>query len=114
MLLSALLVVCIIFLTPMTLVDQLSPIINSFTQDKSDFFAVALQNFFAPLLILTFNSGILPTIIDFIAYLEGHKTKGARQLGIMRKNFFFQMFNIIFLQLTGQNLIKGFILDFSQ
>jgi hypothetical protein len=77
-LLFALLVLCILFLTPMTLVDQLSPIINSYTKDKSDFFAVALQNFFAPLLILTFNSGILPTIIDFIAYLEGHKTKGAR------------------------------------
>lgn len=38
----ALLVICILFLTPMTLVDNLSPIINSFTNGKTDFFAVAL------------------------------------------------------------------------
>jgi hypothetical protein len=59
----------------------------------------------APLLVLAFNSGILPLFIDFISFLEGHKNKSTRQIGIMRKNFFFQIFNIIFLQLTGQAVI---------
>ncbi len=70
----------------MTLVDNLSPLIDP---KKTDFFSVALQTYFTPLLILTFNSGILPLIIDFIAYLERHKSKSAKQIGIMRKNFFF-------------------------
>ena len=56
-------------------------------------------------MVLAFNSGILPLFIDFIAFLEGYKSKSQRQIGIMRKNFFFQSFNIIFLQLMGQSLI---------
>lgn len=84
-------IVCVIFLTPMTLVDQLTPLIEALTKElgQSNLFSIALQNFCTPLLVLAFNSGLLPLFIDFIAYLEGHKSKSAKQIGIMRKNFFF-------------------------
>jgi hypothetical protein len=48
-------------------------------------------------MVLAFNSGLLPLFIDFIAFLEGHKSKSRKQIGIMRKNFFFQSFNILIL-----------------
>jgi hypothetical protein len=94
-------VVCVIFITPTFLVDHLMPIIKKIAPQDDSILAIALQTFFSPLMVLTFNSGLLPLFIDFIAYLEGHKSKSIRQIAIMRKNFFFQSFNIIFLTLMG-------------
>jgi len=103
LLLFILFLVCVVFVTPLTLVDELQPIINFINDSvgKDSFLANGITAFITPLLVLAFNSGILPLFIDFISYLEGHKNKSKRQIGIMRKNFFFQSFNIIFLQLTG-------------
>jgi hypothetical protein len=106
-LLVILFVVCVILITPTFLIDHLKPIIDYLKKELNTVLALALQTFFAPLIVLMFNSGLLPLFIDFIAYLEGHKSKSQRQIGIMRKNFFFQMFNIIFLSLMGQTLILG-------
>ncbi len=106
-LLIILFIVCVVFITPSFFIDHLKPIIDLLKKDLNNFLALALQTFFAPLMILIFNSGLLPLFIDFIAYLEGHKSKSQRQIGIMRKNFFFQIFNIIFLTLMGQTLILG-------
>ena len=50
---------------------------------------IALQTYISPLMMLVFNQAIVPLFIDFIAYLEGHKTKSVKQVAIMRKNFFF-------------------------
>jgi hypothetical protein len=86
-LLAVLLVVCIVLLTPMTLVDNIIPLLNQL--GSSTFIAQTLQAIIPPLLILAFNSGILPLFIDLIAYLEGHKSKSSRQIGIMKKNYFF-------------------------
>lgn len=58
-------------------------------------------------MIVIFNSGIIPTIVDLIAYLEYHKTKSSRQVHIMRKNFFFMIMNTIFLQITVQTTIRA-------
>ncbi len=76
-LLIILFVVCVIFITPTFLVDHLKPVIELLSRDlgPDNFLAIALQTFFAPLMVLTFNSGLLPLFIDFIAYLEGHKSK---------------------------------------
>ena len=113
-LLVVLFVVCVVFITPTFLIDNLSPIIEAIVDENQDnIFAIALQTFFAPLMVLAFNSGLLPLFIDFIAYLEGHKSKSHRQIGIMRKNFFFQSFNIIFLQLMGQTVILSAIKEIS-
>ena len=114
-LLVVLFFVCVVFITPTFLVDNLGPIIDALEKEigRDSIFSVALQTFFAPLMVLAFNSGLLPLFIDFIAYLEGHKSKSQRQIGIMRKNFFFQSFNIIFLQLMGQTVILSALKELS-
>lgn len=69
-----------VFVTPLTLVDELQPIINYINDSvgKDSFLANGLTAFITPLLVLAFNSGILPLFIDFISYLEGHKNKSKR------------------------------------
>lgn len=98
-LVAILFIVCVVLITPTVLIDHLHNVILYFDTEfgKGNLLSLGLQTFAAPLLILAFNSGILPLFIDFIAFLEGHPTKSKRQLGIMKKNFFFQIFNIIFL-----------------
>jgi len=75
-LLVILFVVCVVFITPTFLVDHLAPIIEyilrGIVNNEGSNIAIILQTFFAPLMVLIFNSGILPLFIDFIAYLEGH------------------------------------------
>jgi len=51
--------------------------------------SVMIQTYISPIILLIFNSGIVPVLIDVIAYLEAHKSKSMKQLGIMRKVFFF-------------------------
>ncbi len=79
-LLVVLFIVCVVFITPTFLVDNLQPIIDYLEDEigKGSVFSMALQTFFAPLMVLAFNSGILPLFIDFIAFLEGHKSKSQR------------------------------------
>lgn len=76
-LLLILFIVCVVFITPTFLVDHLKPVIELLYKDlgPDNFLSIALQTFFAPLMVLIFNSGLLPLFIDFIAYLEGHKSK---------------------------------------
>lgn len=84
-------ITCVVFITPVSIVDNLKPIINALTEDlgADNFFAIMLSTYISPLILLAFNFGIIPLIIDLIAFLEDHKTKSMKQLGIMRKNFFF-------------------------
>ena len=79
-LLIILFVVCVVFITPTFLVDNLKPIIDYLETEigKDNIFSVALSTFFAPLMVLAFNSGLLPLFIDFIAFLEGHKSKSSK------------------------------------
>lgn len=69
----------------------------------------SLQSYVQPLIIVTINAGIIPTICDIIASLEYHKTKSSRQVAIMRKNFFFQILNTIFIQITLTTTIDALV-----
>lgn len=107
-------VICVIFITPVSILDNLQPILNSIfkTIGENSMIVKTAQTFISPIILLIFNSGIVPVLIDVVAALEGHKLKSLKQLGIMRKNFFFMMMNIILLQLTAQATILSF-LDYS-
>jgi len=80
LLMTILFIVCVIFITAVTLIDQLTPLIKAIQKELGDtnILSVFLQNFASPLLVLAFNSGILPVLIDLVAYLEGHKSKSAK------------------------------------
>jgi len=71
---------CVVFVTPVSLVDNLKPIINAITDDlgQDNFFAIMLTTYISPLILLIFNFGIIPLLIDFIAFLEEHKTKSKK------------------------------------
>lgn len=82
---------CVVFITPVSLVDNLKPIVDAITKNlgSNNWLSIILTTYLSPLILLAFNFGIIPLLIDFIAFLEDHKTKSLKQLGIMRKNFFF-------------------------
>ena len=111
MLNAFMLVTCILILSPIPIISFLNEFLNGIkgNKDDSDFLITTLQLYLQPLMIVTFNSGIIPLICDFIADLENHKTKSARQVAIMRKSFFFQSMNTIFLQITLQTTIKALL-----
>ena len=102
---------CVVLITPVSVVDNLKPLIDALSKKLGDknFLVIVLSTYLSPLILLIFNFGIIPLLIDLIAFLEDHKTKSLKQLSIMRKNFFFQLFNTVFLQLTAQSTILAFI-----
>lgn len=91
LLLVFLFVACVVVITPVSIVDNLLPIIEAVTNTigKQSIVSEMIYTYISPLILLAFNSGIVPVIIDLVAFLEGHKYKSIKQLGIMRKNYFF-------------------------
>ena len=100
-------VTCVLLVTPVFLLDNLNKLLVPLTEKlgKNNLLSILIQTYLSPLILLAFNSGIIPFFIDMIGLLEEHKTKSRRQVAIMRKNFFFQLFNLVFLQLSGQATI---------
>ncbi len=72
-------IMCAVIITPTFLIDNLKKIIESFQKvEDGSMLSFVFQTFISPLLVLTFNSGLLPLFIDFIAFLEGYKSKSQR------------------------------------
>lgn len=73
--------------TPVTLLDNLNSIVEFFNKQFGDGNIVSdlLATYSSTLALLAFNSGILPLLIDIIAFLEQHKTKSEKCLSVMRK-----------------------------
>jgi hypothetical protein len=103
--------VSVLLITPITLMDNLKPILTVLEKlfHEDSYISILLGTYFAPLMLLLFNVVIIPFFIDLIALVEDHKTKSARQVAIMKKNFGFMLINTIFLPLTGLLTIKSFI-----
>lgn len=104
-------VACVVVITPVSIVDNLMPILQVITNTIGEKSMVSemIYEYISPLILLAFNSGIVPLFIDLVAFLEGHKYKSIKQLGIMRKVYFFQIMSIIFLHLTAQATILSFL-----
>ena len=60
-----------------------------------------LHEYLAPLILILFNSVIIPKLIDAVAYLQDHETHSEEQLTIFILNFVFMSINIIFIPLTN-------------
>lgn len=69
--------ICVVLVSPISLIDNLQPLVDLISKElgEKNYIAVMLQTYMAPIMMLAFNSGILPLFIDIIAYLEDHKTK---------------------------------------
>ena len=57
---------------------------------------------------------IIPQLIDFMVQMEEFRTKSAKQITILNRNYLFMMINLFFLNLTGQTTIKAFLYDIEQ
>jgi Calcium-dependent channel, 7TM region, putative phosphate len=96
-----------VFFNPQSLVAYISAFLfNKDDPKKEDFIISTLHLYLQPLVILTFNAGIIPLLVDLVANCERHKTKSKRQVSIMKKNFFFQIMNTIFVPLTVNTSIS--------
>lgn len=73
-------ITCVVFVTPVSLVDNLKPIVDAITEDlgSDNFISIILTTYLSPLILLAFNFGIIPLLIDLIAFLEDHKTKSKK------------------------------------
>lgn len=60
-------------------------------------------------MILLCNSSFIPLLIDTVAEFEGHATLSAKQIAIMKKNFFYMMINTIFIPLTSMATVGLFL-----
>lgn len=86
---------------PLALINWLKSEILSWNNGEQESVLLkTISNYVQPLIIVTLNSGVIPVLVDIIADLEHHKTKSSRQVAIMKKNFIFQILNVIFLQIT--------------
>jgi hypothetical protein len=63
------------------------------------------------MILVIFNSLIIPLLVDLVAALQDHETQSGKQLTIMIVNFVFMSVNTIFIPLTNYITMKEF-LDF--
>lgn len=72
--------VSVILITPITLIENLTPIVNAIEDIFSPQSVVnsLLTQYFPTLILFLFNFVIIPLLIDLIALFEDHKTKSAR------------------------------------
>jgi hypothetical protein len=70
-----------------------------------------LPEYLAPMILVIFNSVIIPLLVDLVAFLQDHETQSGKQVTIMIVNFVFMSVNSIFIPLTNYITMKQF-LDF--
>lgn len=68
-----------------------------------------LPEYLAPLMLILFNSVIIPRLVDLVALLQDHETHSGKQVTILILNFIFMSLNIIFIPLTNYITVKEFL-----
>ena len=96
----ALVVVSLLILTPSYMVNAMSPLEQSLKESAGGF-ASYVQEWFAPMVTLCINFGVIPTLIDFSCELEDYRRKSSRQISIMNRIFFFMFMNTLIVPLAG-------------
>jgi hypothetical protein len=68
-----------------------------------------LPEYFAPLILILFNSVIIPQLVNLVAALQDHETHSGKQVTIMILNFVFMSLNVIFIPLTNFITMNEFL-----
>jgi len=102
--------VSVILITPLTLLDNINPIIELMEQYLGGIVYVKsyFQLFLTPLCLYLFNYVLIPTLIDFLIRFERRSRKSHNAKTKLRKNFFFFILNQILLPLAGFSTIMSF------
>lgn len=105
-------VICVVLVTPLTLFDVAKPMANWISSDMlgdQAYLSNLLPEYLAPLILVLFNSVIIPKLVDLVAYLQDHETHSGMQLTIMVLNFIFMVLNMVFIPLTNYITVKQFL-----
>jgi Na+/proline symporter len=102
---------CILLITPLTLIDKLSPIKNLFDEVllKDTPLWWVFDIYFTPLILWLFNFVIIPWIIEILVKFEDFRRFSSKERAILKKNFVFTILNLIFLPITGFISITAFM-----
>lgn len=83
--------------------------ISSDMLGDQEYLSNLLPEYLAPLILVLFNSVIIPKLVDLVAYLQDHETYSGMQLTIMVLNFIFMVLNMVFIPLTNYITVKQFL-----
>lgn len=92
----------LLFLTPayaISLLDPLRLTVERWFQ-SNEFLVEFVGEYFGPMIILTMNFVLIPALIDALSEFEGFRRKSSRQIGIMRRLFFFMLMNTLIIPVT--------------
>lgn len=105
-----LIMVSIVFITPLTIIENLNPLVEILEYYLEDFVFVRtyFQFFLTPFCLYLFNYIIVPTLIDFLIRHEKRSRKSHNAKTKLRKNFFFFILNQVMLPLAGFSTIYSF------
>lgn len=68
---------------------------------KSSVLKSFLPEYLAPLVLILFNSVIIPLLVDIVANLEDHETVSGKNVTILTLNLVFMILNTVFIPLTN-------------
>lgn len=98
-----------ILLTPIQATELLTPIRTAIEKhlDSSTINSL-IQAYFAPMITLLINFGIIPFLIDFSSEIEDFRRKSSRQISIMNRIYFFMFINTLILPITQTSALIFF------
>ena len=111
----ALLIISFLLITPTYAITVLDPIKTDLQKNfKNAKLSQYISEWFSPLITLTINFGMIPSLIDFSALLEDYRRKSSLQISIMRRIFFFMFVNTLIIPLANNVSVIDFIKQLGQ
>lgn len=96
-----LVVFSLVLLTPTYAMELLKPIKNAIEKKvNNETISSLIASYFAPIVTLTINFGIIPLCIDLSTEGEDFRRKSSRQISIMNRIFFFMFINTLIIPVT--------------
>ena len=83
--------------------------LTNWIQSSDSILKKYLPEYLSPLILIVFNSLIIPLLVDLVAFLQDHETFSSKQLTILTLNFVFMTINTIFIPLTNYITMKDFL-----
>lgn len=92
----------LLILTPAYAIQLLDPLKLAVVKwfHNSQLLVEFVGEFFGPLIIIIINFVLIPLLIDISSELEGFRRKSSRQISILKRLFFFMLFNTLIIPVT--------------
>lgn len=105
----ALVIFSFLILTPTYAIELLSPVQSAIEKKiHNETIKGYVTLYFAPIITLCVNFGIIPLIIDYSCEVEDFRRKSSRQVSIMNRIFFFMIINTLIIPVTQTSAILFF------